>query len=358
MRAFALLAWSLFKAFWRDRTSVFFTFTMPVIITAIFGLLQFGGGTRVAVGVVDEARNAASARFVEALRRVETLEVTPGSRDEELRALRRDERSVVLIFPSDFQPSPQRVARIEVFEHTGRPQQVGIASAVLTRVVDEASFAALGAEPIARLERQAVAARRLTYVDFLIPGMIAFSVMQLGVFSVAFGIVQHRATGALRRMLATPLRPTTLLAGHTVVRLVNVVIQVVILLGLGVVFFGYRPIGTFPELLAASVLGGVMFLTFGFAIAGRARSEDQAAPLAQLVTLPQAFLSGVWFPRDALPEWLRPVTDYFPLTFLADATREIGTQGAHVWDVGGQVLGLAVWAALGFVLAARLFRME
>lgn len=362
MRTAGVLSWSLFKIFWRDRTSVFFTFLMPVIITAIFGLLNFGGSVRVNVGVADEARNPASERIVETLRRVDTLRVTAGTPEDELRALRRGERDLVLVFPADFPadfaPNPRGTATITAYENAGRPDRVGVGRAVLTRVIDEISFAALGAQPIARIERESVDARNLTYVDFLIPGMIAFSVMQLGVFSVAFGIVQHRAQGVLRRLLATPLRPTTLLAAHTLVRLVNVVIQVVVLLGMGVLFFGYRPLGTFPELLVASVLGGVMFLTFGFAIAGRARSEDQAAPLAQLVTLPQAFLSGVWFPRDALPGWLRPITDYFPLTFLADATREIGTQGAHLWDVGVQVLGLAVWAVLGFVLAARLFRVE
>lgn len=356
MRAFVVLAWSFFKAFWRDRASVFFTFLMPVIITGIFGLLNFGGGgVRVNVGIVDEASTQQSARLADALRRVEPVSVSSGTRDEELRALRRGDRDLVLVFPSDF---GRGSALITEYENAGRPQQVGIGNVIVTRVIDEASFASLGAQPIARLDRQAVDARNPTYVDFLIPGMIAFSVMQLGVFSVTFGIVQHRQSGVLRRLLATPLRPATLLAAHTVVRLVNVVIQVVVLIGMAVLFFRYRPAGTFPEMLAVSLLGGVVFLTFGFAIAGRARSEDQAQPLAQIVTLPQAFLSGVWFPRDVLPSWLKPLTDVFPLTFLADAAREIGTDGAHLWDVGGDLAGLAIWAVVGFALAARFFRLE
>lgn len=358
MRRYLLLTWLLFKAYLRDRGALFFSFLVPILITAIFGVLNFGGPSRVVVGVADQATNAASAQFVEALKRVDVLQIRSGERDAELRALQRGERDLVLVFPPDFAPSPRASATIAIYEHAGRPQQVSVGEAILTRVVDQATFAVLGSQPIARFEREQVDAHKLTYVDFLIPGMVAMSVMQLGVFSVAFGIVQAKRTGALRRLMATPLRPATLLAAQTSVRLVIVLLQVLILVGMGMLFFGFKLVGSFPELVAVSVLGGAVFLTMGFAIAGSAKSEDQAAPLANLVSMPQMFLSGVFFTRDVLPAWLKPVTALFPLTFLADATREISTQGAHLWEVSGDLLGLVAWVAVCFVLAVRLFRFE
>jgi len=106
------------------------------------------------------------------------------------------------------------------------------------------------------------------------------------------------------------------------------------------------------------VLGGLVFLTFGFVIAGTAKTEDQAAPLANMISMPQMFLSGVFFSTATLPAWLKPIAALFPLTFLADAAREVSTQGAHVWDVSKDVLGLVVWLVVGFVAAARFFRYE
>jgi ABC-2 type transport system permease protein len=101
-----------------------------------------------------------------------------------------------------------------------------------------------------------------------------------------------------------------------------------------------------------------MFLTFGFALAGWATSDNQVAPIANLITLPQLFLSGVFFSRDAAPAVIRPLTDLLPLTFLNDALREVSTEGATLVDVSGDVLGMIAWTIVGFFVALRLFRFQ
>lgn len=358
LRQYATLTWMLFKAYLRDRGAIFFSILIPILITAIFGVLNFGGSNKVTVGIVDEARNPASNLFIDNLKRVEILDVRLGEHDPELGALRRGERDIVFVFPADFAPSPQRSAAIDVYEHAGRPQQVAIAESVLGSQINQISFASLGAQALAKIAPQKVDANNLTYVDFLIPGMIAMSIMQLGVFSVAFGIVQFRRTGALRRLMATPLRPAVLLAAQTTVRLVMMFLQVLILVGMGILFFKFHLVGSLPELLAVGVLGGLVFLTFGFVIAGTAKTEDQAAPIANIVSMPQMFLSGVFFSTATLPAWLKPIAALFPLTFFADAAREVSTQGAHLWDVSKDLAGLAIWLVVGFVAAARFFRYD
>ena len=80
--------------------------------------------------------------------------------------------------------------------------------------------------------------------------------------------------------------------------------------------------------------------------------------IAQLITLPQFFFSGVFFSKNAAPELIRPVTNILPLTLLNDALREISVQGATIWDVRTQILGLLIWTLAGFILAVRLFRFE
>jgi ABC-2 type transport system permease protein len=347
------------RVFWRDRGSVFFTFLVPVMIMAIFGVLNLGGTFgHVNLGVVDESGSQASAQFIGGLQQIEALRITKGARDDELAALQKGDRDLVIVFPAAFAPSPQDPATIDVYENVGHAQQVGVGEAILTQAIDRASFAASGLQPMARIEKQQVNSRNLGYVDFLLPGMIAFSVMQLGLFSVAFGIVNQKRTGILRRLLATPLSPAALLSANVIVRVINIVLVVLVLLGMGVLLFKVKLAGAFPEIVATAVLGGAVFLGFGFAIAGYAKNEDQAAPLAQLVSLPMSFLSGVWFPRDSLPDWLKRVTEVLPLTYMADALRDESTQGLHVWDVPQQIVALAVWFAISFVLAVRLFRFE
>jgi ABC-2 type transport system permease protein len=106
------------------------------------------------------------------------------------------------------------------------------------------------------------------------------------------------------------------------------------------------------------VLGSIIFLAMGFAIAGWAKNEDQAAPVANLLSLPMTFLSGVFFPRDAMPDLLKGITEFLPLTYLSEALRRIANDGAGVVDIGGDLLGLAVWAVIAFIVAVRLFSWE
>ena len=97
---------------------------------------------------------------------------------------------------------------------------------------------------------------------------------------------------------------------------------------------------------------------FGFGIAGWAKNEDQAAPVANLVSLPMTFLSGVFFSRDAMPDLLRTITDYLPLTYINDALRRITNDGVGIAQIGGDLLGMGAWAAIAFAIAVLLFRWE
>ena len=101
-----------------------------------------------------------------------------------------------------------------------------------------------------------------------------------------------------------------------------------------------------------------MFLALGFAVSGWARTEQQAAPLANIVSLPMMFLSGVFFSREVLPQILQRITDFLPLTYLVETIRGITVQGDTIWMQWPNLVGLAVWLVVAFVIANRTFRWE
>jgi ABC-2 type transport system permease protein len=204
---------------------------------------------------------------------------------------------------------------------------------------------------------ETVNSRDLGYIDFLVPGILGLTIMQLGIFGVAFGFVQLKRTGALRRLFATPTPPGYFLAAQIASRLLLGLAQVGILLGIGL-WFGLNLVGSVFLILAVAVVGAVIFLGVGFSVAGWAKNEDQAAPVANLISLPMMFLSGTFFPRDAMPEFLRVVTEFMPLTYLNHALRTIANEGAGVAEISGDLLGMAVWAVIAFVVAVRLFSWE
>jgi ABC-2 type transport system permease protein len=352
----------LLRAYARDRTALFFGFLFPLLFMVLFGVLNFGGSVRVDLAVVDEAQNQQSASFISTLRKIETLRITTGARDAELAKLSAGDRDLVLVIPSDFRIAPARpgtsVPTLTLYESSAQPEAGAVGRAILGSVVNELSFAVTQTAPVVSLKREEVTGRNLKYVDFLTPGIVGMTIMQLGISSVAFAFVADRQRGVIRRILATPIPRRSYMAAHVLQRLILAMVQVLILLAVAVFAFNVTVVGGLGSLLLIAVLGAVVFLNLGFAVTGLLTSENQAAVATQIVTLPQMFLSGVFFSRDAVPAFLRPIADYLPLTFLNDALRDIVTTGATLADVGGDILGLVAWAAVSFIMAYRLFRLD
>ena len=358
LRLFGLLL----RGYVRDRTALFFSLIVPLMLMVIFGYLNLGDFGRVTVAIDDQAKNQSSAQFVQILKGIETFQMTELAADPALTKLRRTELDMLIVIPPDFAIAPARpgqtVPQIVVYGDDARPQQVAVGRQIVAQVIDRLSFAVTQTAPVIAVKDETVQGVRLRYVDFLVPGILGVNIMQLAIFSVAFALVADKQRGVLRRIMATPVRVPNLLAAHVLTRLVIAAGQVAVLLLVALILFNVTIVGGIAPLIVVALLGTILFLTIGFALAGWATTENQVPAIAQLITLPQFFFSGVFFSKNAAPELIRPITNLLPLTLLNDALREISVQGATLWDVRTQILGLLIWTALGFVLAVRLFRFE
>jgi ABC-2 type transport system permease protein len=184
------------------------------------------------------------------------------------------------------------------------------------------------------------------------------ALMQLGLFGTAPALVQLRETQVLRRIGATPLPRATLLAAQVMFRLTIAVVQSVLLLVVGQIFFQFQVAGS-PLVLAGFVLlGACIFITMGYLISGLAKTQESVIGISQMINFPMMFLSGLFFPLEIMPSWIRPVSDALPLTYLADALRQslIGSTAVH--PLGLDFLVLLGWLVLCSLLAMRFFRWE
>ncbi|OLD51305.1 MAG: hypothetical protein AUI58_08135 [Chloroflexi bacterium 13_1_40CM_2_70_6] len=257
----------LLRAYVRDRSAVFFSLLLPLMFMLIFGALNLGAFGRVTMGIVDEAQNADSRRFVGQLAGIGELTVREGALDDEKARLSRSERDMVVAIPADFRLAPPQpgasVPTLLVYANDGRAQQVAVGRAILQQLIDETSFAVTRTSPVVQLRQEQVSAVRLRYVDFLVPGILGMNVMQLAIFSVAFALVADKQRGVLRRIMATPFRPIRFLTSQVLLRLILSVIQILILLGVALLVFKVQVVGSVLDLLALTTLGSIAFLTLG-----------------------------------------------------------------------------------------------
>ncbi len=362
VRALMSLTGASVKMYFRNRTAVFFTLFIPVIFILIFGVLNFGGGGSIGIDVTNHSQSPLANQFVSQVKKIQAFKVKVVSEQAARDELGKGKADLQLIIPSSFGAVTQAQAKssntIQAYYNEARAQTGQTAGLILSQIANQMNAVITQAPQVIALKTTGVKVRNLTYIDFLIPGIVAMSIMQLGIISIAFAFVSFKSTGQLRRLQATPIHPSYFLFGESIARLIIGMLQVVVLVGLGLAIFHLHLIGSLWNLLVLALIGTATFLAMGFMVAGRARDENQAAPIANLIAFPQMFLSGVFFPRDSLPHWLHTITNYLPLTYLSDAMHRVSNEGVNLWAVRSDVLGLAVWGVISFFIAARLFTWE
>ena len=345
------------KMYFRNRQALFFSLLMPLLLMGIFGVLNFGQFSRVNVGLVDRAHNSVSERLIEVLSDSEIVHLSLGTRAELVRRLVDGGLTFLLVLPEDFGEA-QRLSTVETLFDGSQPEEAQVADAVVSRILNDLTLEISGTERMFELDRYEVQGRQFNYIDFLVPGIIAMSIMQTGIFGVVFAIVQFRQQGVLRRLRAAPIHPGHFLAGQVITRLIVSILQTLVLLGVGIFLLGLDVRGSILALLLLAIIGGAVFISLGYAISGFARTEESAAPIANLIALPMFFLSGVFFPREVLPSALESITAFFPLTYLADGMRQVTADGYSLAQISGDLLGLSVWMFFSFVAATALFKWE
>ncbi len=353
------LKWKLFiaslKMISRQREAVLWSILLPLFMILLFSFVRFDGIGTVKLGIVNNAGDR-TGELLEKLTKIRSLSVISGQREQELDLLRKGERDLVLVLPSDF--SLSEPGEVKVYTNDAKPRESQLGLLVLQRVFDDVAFANNAVTQRVVVKQEAINGRNLTYFDFVAPGILSMSIMQLGIFGVAFGFVSLKKRGILRRLFVTPINPNDFIIAQVGMRLMLVVVQIVIMTLIPYLFLDLHFTGSFLNMFIVGVMGAIIFISLGFVVAGVGKSEDQVAPLANVIALPMMILSGIFFSRSSLPGFLQTVTDVFPLTFLADGMRMIAIDGAALHDIGWQLAGLAVWCVVSILLAVRMFRWE
>jgi ABC-2 type transport system permease protein len=198
----------------------------------------------------------------------------------------------------------------------------------------------------------------LSSFDFLLSGLLGFTILSLGIFGLANGLPVDKKAGILRRLRATPLKASQLVGAIAVQYLVIGLASVALMFVVGLVVFGFNMRGDYLNLILFSVISILLMFGFGLAIGGWAKNENQSAPLSNLIAFPLMFLSGVFFPRFLMPDWLQSITYYLPLSPIVDGLRLIMTEGQTILQLGPQLLVIGVWTVVIYAAAIKLFRWE
>jgi ABC-2 type transport system permease protein len=210
-------------------------------------------------------------------------------------------------------------------------------------------------EPMFALMVEDVQARSQSYLDFLLPGLLAFTLMQLSIAGSGFNIVEYRRKGILKRLFVTPIKPKDFIYSIVIARMSIVIIQLSVLIAFALLVLDVRIVGSLINFYFLIILGTFIFLCLGFCLGSIAKTQQAVMAVGNIVIFPQIFLSGIFYPIESMPELIQPIAYILPLSFVSTGMREIAINGAGLLNILPSLLGIGVWFIVAFVLATKLF---
>jgi len=340
MNAFRALLGTELRVFVRDKTTLFFTFLFPLIFILIFGFLMGGMGEeeQASLGVIvtpDADATALEAVLAETgleeITRYDTteaLEEAVGKRKVDF-GLIWDGKRLQFVY------DPSRVQENYAFEQIAQ----GVSA--------DFNLRHQGLSPILDVEMIHVGTEAATdWFNVMVPGIIAFSILSAGLLAVSGHITAMKERKILDRMIVTPMPPLALLAAVITIRLAVVYVSTLITLFVSIGVFGltfsvdwFR----YTIFVACATLG---MMGFGTLIAMVVRRPSSAANIASALSMVMMFLSGIYFPIEFMPGFLRAISKALPLTYMAEAMRfATGVREmslARFWGITVAMFALAV----------------
>ncbi len=348
MRGFGSLLTSEIRIALRDRMGLFFTLIFPLIFILIFGFIMGGLGEadRAALGIAittDTDRESLEG----ALHNAGALKLVRFETEDRLiEGIAKREVDFGLAWAGDtlrFVYAPTRVQENYAFMQ------------IAAGIAGDFNLRRQGVTPPIDVEKVQVGGiESKGWFNLVVPGILAFSILSAGLFSVSGHITAMKERRILDRLIVTPMPPVALLAAIATVRLIVVYLSTLITLGASILIFhlAFRIDWFSYTLFVGCATLGCMGL--GTIIALLVRRPASASNLANVLAMVMLFLSGIYFPVELMPSFLRAVSKGLPLTHMADAMRYvtgvIDMPPARFWATTFTLLGIAI---LLFPLLAR-----
>jgi len=337
------IALARLREFIRRPEAVFWVYFFPVLMVVVLGVAF--RNPKVETFEVDVAKNSHAESLVEQLSDDPRIKAAIFSEEESRERLRTGKTFLMI---------DQASSGTDSVEYLFDPARPG--SMAARNIVDKRLQEAAGRKDVIQSSDVKFSEPGGSYVDFLVPGLLAMGLMGGGLWGVGFAIVDMRIRKLLKRFMATPMRRSHFLMGMMVSRLVFMVPQIVVLLLFSYLLFGVRIYGNWLSIILVVLIGAIEFAAIGLLVASRARTLETASGLMNLVMLPMYTLCGIFFSYERFPEIVHPLIKLLPLTPVIDSLRALMMDGKSIFSLGPELAVMIAWSVIPFLIALAIFR--
>ena len=185
------------------------------------------------------------------------------------------------------------------------------------------------------------------FIDFFAPGVMGLAAMMVTFMLSIISFVHERSASTLDRLLSTPVTEGEIVTGYALAFGLVGLVQSCVIIGAAIILFDVMIVGNVLLALLVIFILGVGNQGLGFMLSSIAKNEFQAIQFLPLILFPSILLSGVFWPIEAVPTLLRPVSYFIPLTYAVEGMRSVMIRG---WSVDGIWLELLILVAFAVAM--------
>jgi ABC-2 type transport system permease protein len=350
----------IFRDLKNDRRTPALMFVAPLFAMSVFGLAFSGEVKNVSVIVVNNddgfivegTRISLSeeiiSNFDEKILDISVMDTA----DKARKKVENGEVLAALIFPEHFTQDVMTAPLGEIHVFIDK-SNVNVANPVLKSVSNTVfgTLEKMGRKAPVTIDEESIYGENADFMDFFFPGILSFVAYLLTILLTLISFVGERVSGTLERLLATPLKESEIVTGYALAFGLLGTLQSAFLLSVGVVVFEITIMGNVMVAFSVIALLAVVSQSLGILLSGLAKRESQAIQFFPFVVLPAFLLSGIFWPIEAIPSWLRPASYLVPPTYAVDACRDVMVRGWGLDKIWGDIAALVGFAAIFLTIA-------
>ncbi len=358
------------RGYLRNKFGLFFGLVFPVILILIFGAI-FAGGSSGKVTVYAQNQDTGpfaspqmdiAAQFLTALNDSGTITVITVNTSENFSKYLADHSSSDgIVVPIDFSANYLAGRQVNMTVY-GNPTSStsGIVIGTVNGFANQFNLIYFQQKyqdttpAIIGITSATVNNQQTKYIDFLIPGLIGFSILTSPMFSLVNISSEYKKTKLFKQLSLTPLTKMEWLTSKMIWYIVLTIAGFLLMVSVGVFAFGAH-VAITPWLIPFLILGPMLFAALGMLVGTVTKNPETAGVIGNIVTFPMMFLAGTFFPISSMPQYLQTFAHVLPLFYVTE-----GLNNAMVYgNTTGTIIDIAVLGVITlviFVLAVKLFK--
>ncbi len=191
-----------------------------------------------------------------------------------------------------------------------------------------------------------------TVLDYIAPALLTTLALFFGFLLTGISFLRERSQGTLERLMASPVSRLDIVVGYLCGFFVFALAQTLIIVLFTIYVLKVNYHGDLWQIFVFQIVVIIGAVNLGIFISTFARNEFQMVQFIPLIIIPQIFLSGVLWPVEQMPDYLKWLSAVLPLTYAVEGLRNIMLHGQSLIDVSVDLAVLVGFAIVTSILAA------